>query len=497
MSTAYDDVPYPSRAFPQTHPDRLAVLATLFGMDPPPVGRCRVLELGCGDGANLIPIAYACPESRFVGVDLTQAAIARGQSLIETLKLANITLRALDLVEIDPAFGQFDYIIAHGLYSWVPSEVREKILAIARANLAPSGVAYVSYNCLPGGYMHRMLSEILKFHTRGLTQAADRIREARALARYLKAFQHAPDVYRTLLEREAARLETIEDGFLFHDDLAELNAPLYFHEFADHAARHGLQFLAEADFFEMQPPPVPAGPGAPRFPSHEDVVGREQYLDFTRCRRFRQTLLCHAAQSLERTAQPERIERFHLASSLEPRSPAPDLRPGAVEEFRGSKGATLTTDHPAAKAALVELRACWPGSLPFAKLLDQIRARLSRIETDWNGQPPTTPRQVCELVLKMYSANLVELYCDAPRFVLQAGERPQASAVARLQLASGKLATNLRHRMVEVADAEARRLLTALDGTRDRATLAQELSLDRCRLDTAIDESARMALLIE
>src|SRR5215210_2096307 len=108
-ATAYDEVLYSSYAFSQTHPDRLATLATLFGMNPTPVTQCRVLELGCGDGSNLIPMAYGLPGSEFVGIDLAARPIANGQEMIETLGLKNITLRALDVMQIAPDFGQFDY----------------------------------------------------------------------------------------------------------------------------------------------------------------------------------------------------------------------------------------------------------------------------------------------------------------------------------------------------------------------------------------------------
>src|SRR6476661_8295153 len=125
MPTPYDELPYPGSAFAQTHPDRLATLATLFGMTPAPVERCRVLELGCGDGGNLIPMAFGLPESRFTGVDLATTAIARGQQLIDQVGLANIRIQNADLMDLDSGFGEYDYIIAHGLYSWVPPQVRE------------------------------------------------------------------------------------------------------------------------------------------------------------------------------------------------------------------------------------------------------------------------------------------------------------------------------------------------------------------------------------
>src|SRR6476469_9617489 len=127
-ATAYDVVSYPGHSYPQTHPDRLATIATLYGLTPPPPETCRVLELGCGDGANLLPVAYTLPGSTCVGIDLAADALARGQAAAAELGLGNLSLQQLDVTEISRDFGQFDYIIAHGLYSWVPPHVQEKVL---------------------------------------------------------------------------------------------------------------------------------------------------------------------------------------------------------------------------------------------------------------------------------------------------------------------------------------------------------------------------------
>ena len=142
--TSYDELSYPGQAVAQTHPDRLAVMAKLFGMAPAPLSGCRVLELGCASGANLIPMAEQMPDASFVGLDLSSRQIADGQAVIAALGLQNIELKQLDISDANDSLGKFDYIIAHAVYSWVPPEVQDKVLAICNANLAPSGVAYVS-----------------------------------------------------------------------------------------------------------------------------------------------------------------------------------------------------------------------------------------------------------------------------------------------------------------------------------------------------------------
>lgn len=163
-SDPYDRVLYAGHALAQAHPDRLATIAKLFGVKPPEVSTCRVLELGCGDGLNLISVGLGLPEAECVGIDLAPIGIRRGQEILQRVGLKNVTLLQRSILDIDPDFGQFDFIIAHGVYSWVPSEVRDKLLRICKENLAESGVAYVSYNAYPGSHQREMVREMMRYH---------------------------------------------------------------------------------------------------------------------------------------------------------------------------------------------------------------------------------------------------------------------------------------------------------------------------------------------
>ena len=128
MVNPYDAVPYPDLAYGNTHPDRLATMARLLGMTPAPVERCRVLEVGCAAGGNLLPMAYTLPHAEFVGIDYSAQQIDEGQARIRGLGLSNFTLACRNLLEVGEELGTFDYIIAHGVYSWTPPPVREKTL---------------------------------------------------------------------------------------------------------------------------------------------------------------------------------------------------------------------------------------------------------------------------------------------------------------------------------------------------------------------------------
>ena len=133
----YDTVHYRGHALAQAHPDRLATIAALFGMKPPEVSCCRVLELGCGDGLNLISVGLGLPEAECVGIDLAPSGIARGREILQGIGLKNVILSQGNILDIHPDFGQFDFIMAHGVYSWVPPEVRDKLLGICNKNLGP------------------------------------------------------------------------------------------------------------------------------------------------------------------------------------------------------------------------------------------------------------------------------------------------------------------------------------------------------------------------
>ena len=443
--TGYDRVPYPGHPFAQTHPDRLATVATLFGLRPARPDACRVLELGCGDGGNLVPMAYGLPGSTFCGVDLSERAIERARRLAGALGLDNVRFEHVDLSAVE---GEFDYVIAHGVYSWIEPAARDALLATCRAALAPDGVAYVSYDVLPGGHLREITRQMLRWHLRDVHEPEQRISQARELLR-LVADAGQSQAELALEQGDAA---------LFHDELAPHHEAVLFADFVAHAGRHGLRFLAEADVFEMDAGALPPGLAA-------DTIEREQYLDFFKGRMFRQTLLCHAGAELHEPG-PEIVRELLAATPAQP---------AGKGTFRGPLGATLTTDHEAVRAALTRLGEAWPAALPVAEL----------------GDDPA----VAEMLRRAYAANLVRLHVWAPELATTPSERPVASALARLQAAEGTRVTTLMHTSLDVGDERGRRLIVLLDGTRDRAELTAEMGRPAEELERSLEGLARAGLL--
>src|SRR5262249_13566455 len=211
-------------------------------------------EVGCGRGGNLIPIAVNLPQSRFVGVDLSARQIADGQKVVSALGLTNIELKPISISDVDADLGMFDYILCHGVYSWVPAEVQDKILEICRDHLNPQGIAYISYNTFPGWHTRAVIREMLCYHTQQFEEPSDRIREARGLLTFLvRSAESHEAAFNAMMREELAVLAATPDTYLLHEHLEDYNEPLYFHQFVDRAAEKNLQYLGEAQLRSMLP----------------------------------------------------------------------------------------------------------------------------------------------------------------------------------------------------------------------------------------------------
>ncbi len=490
----YDLLDYPSHCQPQTHPNRLATVGTLFGMQP--AGEhCRVLEVGCGNGLNLVAIALSMPHSRCTGIDLSARSIDRGRELVGRVGVDNVVLRRLDLLEVTPDLGEFDFIIAHGVYSWVPETIRDRLLSICRENLAPQGIAYVSYNALPGGHLRQMSRDMMLFHSRHLADPTDCVRQSRRLLQFL-AKAHSPEhPIGQLLRLELDRLESVQDGQVFHDDLAPVNDAVYFDEFVRHAAHHRLQFLAEAELELIGPEGLPEWVQSELARlSGDDLIKREMYMDFLRDRTFRQTLLCRDELNLTRPPAPRSVRRLYVMSAARPVG-----APSATQTFQAPNHAQVSTNNPLIKSAMVILSESWPGGVRFEELLERAGSRV-KLATD-----EAEAARLAEALLKMCASGLVELHARAPVVVREPAQCPLASPLARVQAEQDQPLTTLNGAALQLADPLSRRLVPLLDGKHDRAELIDRLlpeaRLPRAQLASQIDarilDFGRAGLLVQ
>jgi len=458
MHTAYDEVPYQNVPFPQALPGRHATVATLHGLAPADPRTARVLELGCYAGAHLIGVAAAYPRASAVGVDLTASAIKTAQDDVEAAGLENVRFEVADVLELTGGeLGEFDYVIAHGLYGWVDAPVREAVLAACRAHLAPDGIAYVSYTVHPGGHLRVMLREMAQWHARGLSDPREVAERARGLFALLDRLGEGggPSFYSGVVGEDVRTLATASEAALVHDLLERDYAPVWFADFAAQAGRHGLTYVGDAIVESSREPPWSDIVG--EFVAENsggDRIAYEQYLDLLVLRRFRHSLLCHADRAPAPRIQPGAVQRLLVAADADP-SELPELLRGA-----------LTVALP----------------VPFAEARERA------------GVPAG---EFTEALVRAFDAGLVAFHTVPPPAATTPGERPRASALARSQAREGAMVTTLLSQVLRITDQPTAELLRLLDGTRDRAAIlaAFDGPLDARLLDASLARFAELGLL--
>jgi methyltransferase-like protein/2-polyprenyl-3-methyl-5-hydroxy-6-metoxy-1,4-benzoquinol methylase len=313
---AYDEIPYESYPYKQSHPDNLATIAELFGMKSPEPAGARILELGCASGGNIIPLAIKYPKAKIVGIDLSKIQINLATKQANDLKLNNIKFHQISITDIDESYGKFDYIIAHGVISWVPGPVRQKIFDICGQLLSDNGVAYISYNALPGWNMIKSIREMMLFHGNNFTNTDDKLTQAKLFLQFVKEVIEKNDTpYAKVIQQEVELLASQHDSYIMHDHMEEENHPYYLYKFIEEADKRGLQYLGDTNLASMYLGNMPDEVSR-QLGQIKDIVRVEQYMDFINNRRFRSSLLCRKSASLNRSLKANDIEKFYLAINV-------------------------------------------------------------------------------------------------------------------------------------------------------------------------------------
>jgi methyltransferase-like protein len=357
------------------------------------------------------------------------------------------------------------------------------MLALVRRILSPQGVAFVSYNAYPGGHVRSMIRDMALFHTSNAPDAVTKVSQAMSFLGFLHEGMLDMDDHGKILKSEVARVQRFHPAHFFHDDLAAINQSFYIHEFAAQAAAQGLQYMEDADFPSTQDNRFPPNVRETLAQLADNPVLHEQYLDFLKCRRFRQTLLCHAEVPIVHKLKPSGMREFYLGGPVVP----VEGENGKTEEWRVQGGARLRSDHPVAKAAFTAIGAAWPARLTFNTL-----AEIVAKET---GGPAGSVEEVLEKVLwEALTTGLIDAWPDAGRFTATPSEKPRSCALARYLLQFGDSIVTRLHTTVAIGDAAGKLLISLLDGTRDREALVKEMADSAVLKELEPDDAKREAL---
>lgn len=461
----YDEVPYVSLYIGLLQPSHLKTIATLFGLTPPDVKTARVLEIGCAEGANLLPAALHYPKAQFLGIDISQVQITAATKQKESLKLDNIEFRQQDLLEFDTAAnkGKFDYIICHGVFSWVPELVSEKILQVCKECLSSDGLAIVSYNTLPGSSVLRNLRDMMLYHTKPLATPAEKIEQARLLTDFLGDLipPEREPAYRALINGLRQEIKACADAYLYHEYLEDMNRQFYFHEFMKQARAHHLDYVGDVNlgmmYYAAMPPE--AVKRLKELKGHViEAVSLEQYTDFVTNRRFRMTLLCKAGQKINHDLKNEQIMDYALAPSPGIKTSGSDPKEKITFSYGTNK---FSTNDEISGILFLELLAC--GDVPVAAdiLVERVQKKLGL------KSPDKVRAALIEQGLNLVLHNYIRIYLDIPPHVTEVSEKPVAFSPAREQAANenSNFVTNVAGRPI-IKKGLDREVLKQLDGSR-------------------------------
>jgi SAM-dependent methyltransferase/methyltransferase-like protein len=466
----YEVLPYPSMPFAYTQPAHLAALAALFGVETAAAERARVLELGCASGGNLVPLAARFPHARFLGVDLSRRHIDDGRRRIAALGISNVEIRQADLTELTWSGEQFDYVICHGVFSWVRKPAQDAIFRICRDTLAPDGVAAISYNVLPGWHLRQIVRDICLYHvsTEGTPQA--RVAAARRALDLIAQSASDSEPYGLLLRNEAKRIAGLPASYILGEFLAPNNAPCYFHEFVAWAEQWGLSYLCEGALgASISETLFPQTESRLRAVAGTNWLALEQCKDFFSGRPFRRSILTRTGHAPGAATKPtsDRLRTLHVTSRLQT-DPAQTTVQASV--YKDARGRAVTAKDPAVRNALANLAKAYPASVPVLELLEASAAGSEGLNDAKFGA------RVCNALFTLIAAGQAGVSAVPQKTGLAMAERPCVWSVARIEAASGqRWVTNLHHDPIALHPVAAS-LLPHVDGTNDRRKLQSVLA---------------------
>lgn len=471
----YDESPYESCPFAQSSIENMSTISSIFGHNAPKVETARVLELGCASGGNIIPLAVKYPKAKFVGVDLSPAQTKVGNDQIKELGLKNIEIKTASITELDKSAGEFDYIVCHGVISWVPEPVRAGIFDACEKLLSKDGLAYISYNTLPGWNMIRSIRDMMLYHSKDFDDVEDKITQSILLLDFIKdALSETDTPYAKILKNEMDLLTGQPRNYLRHDHMEENNHQYYFHDFMSEASKRGLQYLGDAQLSSMYVGNLPKK-AVDKLQEITDIVRSEQYMDFITNRRFRSTILCRKEVVLNRNINIDVVEKLYFSAKIAPEKPIKDAKFDDDSKmnfiFNNNKDANVSSNSPVMKSVLTVLsenqhRLC---SVKDLVELSTKKLTLSKLTKE------QIHGEICNnLVRLIFSGHL--MFSKYPYENIEISKKPKVSEFVRSQLKFNKniWVTNVAHERMNIHIVDAF-LIRYLDGTNDKASLLKKL----------------------
>lgn len=452
----YNLLPYRSVPYQQTQPTHLAALGQLFGLNPPAPDKARILELGCAAGGNIMPVAALYSETQSLGIDLSERQVEDGNARIKALKLKNIEIRHDDIARFQTDGEQFDYIICHGVYSWIPPEAQDAVFRIAAETLTDGGILYVSYNTYPGWHLRTIVRDICQYHAGGEGEPKLRVARARWVLEQLANMSNEASPYGQLLRNEAKLNARLPDSYILGEFLATHNEPCFFHEFIARAAERGMHFFSETDLASSIPESLDAETAKlVRQIAGDSGSALEQYMDFFAGRQFRRSLLVRKSDvgRINRSLTIDRIANLHLASLL--RHDEGASKDGQFV-FTGQGGA-IRFDQPVLNELLTYMQEAFPDTRTLKEILEYLSSKGLVNDKAMAGE-------VVKVLFNLITGGKVRVSATPLKSGRASDRKPVLWALAMAEIKAGQNWVSSRSHAPIGVDKKLRALLPHVDG---------------------------------
>lgn len=465
----YEVYPYAGATIPYAAPDHIALCARWSHGHASVAEHFCAVELGCGDGGNLLPLAFYHPHSAFVGIDNSRSAIDRAQDGAQRLGLKNVRHICSDIRDLTPqTVAPVDYMIVHGLYSWVPEDVRRAIISFCRDALATDGLAYISYNAQPGWSTRHLVRETLR-RSRIVREAPLAEKATKAIELAARLLEDAPPsgfASAVVLVDELTRVRDGDPSYVFHEYLTDTNDGFWLTDFVARARERDLAYVGDAQLGRWEGY-VPLELRRAVAARDLDAIEAEERIDLLGHRYFRASILARADAPRTAASRSELFEHLYIAASLPPQTEPLDLTEGVVQRFVGTAGADVTLDGSISKAAAALLTAAWPAGVQLTQLYEDAGSLLVAHD---HPVPRDARGQLVDELGALFDAAQIELRLREPTYCRESTEYPRAHVLARWEAERRASLTTPYHRCVALENG-ALELVRALDGSHSRSDL--------------------------
>lgn len=428
----YDDVPYDVYTFESNTPENLQAIATLFGVKAPNIKNARILELGCAYGMNLFRFAKEYPDSYSLGIDLSKTQIEIGKKYANELGLKNLELKAMSVTDLDESYGKFDYIVCHGVFSWVPEFVQEAILKVSKDLLVENGLAFISYNVLPGWNMMRTVREFAQFHADNFGDTAEKIQQGKLALKFLSDSLEGQDTpYAKFMHQFSNMILNQGNSYFYHEYLCDENKQFYFHEFIKMASKHNLQYLSDTDLPKMFVGNLPKE-AANKLYAIKDIVKTEQYIDYIINTSFRSTILCHNNVQINRNINLDKMKNFFFNSIVSPQKQLSEIDINNQSEpltffFNYNQNISISVSDSITKAILYTFAENINNPISLDEIKKQVGAKLKTVSHE------DISNSFGNIAGRLIFSGYLKIFSTKPHYIYKITDKPKVNDLTLLR----------------------------------------------------------------